>query len=174
VAWCRRASTRACPTSAVDQHESMARPLATSCSLPSQHKRAALSALVDVHPRLGADRHGVRDAVEQVELLDRDRVDLVEDVDGGQVDAVPVADVDELLRGSARRVARERTSTVQSDRNAMSALSILYSDRIARTASKSTAHVSVGLAARTCARCVKGTVSARVSWALHALTHWTC
>lgn len=44
-----------------------------------------LHQLVNVPPVLGADGHGVGDSIQQIKLLDADRVDLVEAVDHGNV-----------------------------------------------------------------------------------------
>ena len=66
-----------------------------------------LDELVDVPPLARGHGDGHRDAVQQVELLDRDRVDLVEHVDGGDVDAVALDDVDEIVRGRAGLADRD-------------------------------------------------------------------
>lgn len=58
-----------------------------------------LEQVVKVPLVMGRHGNGVRDLVDDVELLDRDLIDLVETVDAGYVDAVALDDVDEVVYG---------------------------------------------------------------------------
>eukprot|EP00053_Salpingoeca_punica_P020781 m.212348 g.212348 ORF g.212348 m.212348 type:complete len:417 (+) comp20083_c0_seq1:2736-3986(+) len=64
-----------------------------------------LQEVVKVPLVVGRDGHAVRDLVDDVELLDGDLVDLVQDVDAGDVHAVALDDINKLVLG---RVALER------------------------------------------------------------------
>ena len=47
---------------------------------------------------MGRDRNSVGDLADDVELLNADLVDLVEDIDAGDVGPVPFNHVDQLVR----------------------------------------------------------------------------
>ena len=56
--------------------------------------------IVEVPFVLSADRDVMRELVKQVELLNRDSVNLVEDVDAWDVDAIAFDDIDKVIHGT--------------------------------------------------------------------------
>lgn len=65
---------------------------------------------------VGGDGHAVGDLADDVELLDRDLVDLVEEVDAGHVAAVALDDVDEVVRGRVVPGEEERGESYEDNK----------------------------------------------------------
>ena len=90
---------------------------------------------------MSRDGDGVGDLADYVELLDADLVDLIEDVDAGNVGSVPLHNVNEFVRSSI--TPRNKTIVYKpkiecfNHLNVMSALLILYSNKMVLTRSKS-------------------------------------
>ena len=90
---------------------------------------------------MSRDGDGVGDLADYVKLLDADLVDLIENVDAGDVGPIPLHNVNEFIGSSIT----PRNKTLQYKPrimcfyhlNVMSALLILYSNKMVLTRSKS-------------------------------------
>ena len=99
----RRGAAPYAPPHAQDDGRLVVNGAAARLGVDAQHADAAPDALeqvVEAPAVLGRDHDVVGHAVEQVELLDGDGVDLVHDVERGHVDAVALDHVDEVVHGA--------------------------------------------------------------------------